>query len=127
MKLFENIWPCTDKEEPKIVLTTVKIFLLFFCVFILVQLIIGYPKIVHAWDGSDLSTDTDVSIDTGTRETITDTIIIEPGYDVPVTDSNGDTSDGEIISIMETPAGITQIEIHDYETNESVDVEMSIR
>ncbi|MDC3375215.1 hypothetical protein OAW27_00050 [bacterium] len=81
----------------------------------------------NAWDGVDLSTDSDISIDTGTRETITDTVIIEPGYDIPVTDSNGDTYDGEIISIMETPAGITQIEIHDYETNESVDVEMSIR
>jgi hypothetical protein len=125
MKLFENIWPCTDKEEPKIVLTTVKIFLLFFCVFILVQLIIGYPKIVHAWDGVDLSTDSDISIDTGTRETITDTVIIEPGYDIPVTDSNGDTSDVEVTSIIETPAGITQIEVHDYDTGEWRDVEMS--
>ena len=81
----------------------------------------------NGWDGVDLSTDSDISIDTGTRETITDTVIIEPGYDVPVTDSNGDTSDGEIISIIETPAGITQIEIYDYETNESKNVEMSIR
>ena len=127
MKLFEDVWPCTDKEEPKIVLTTVKIFLLFFCVFILVQLIIGYPKIVHAWDGSDLSTDTDVSIDTGTRETITDTVIIEPGYDVPITDSEGDTVEMTVITVMPTPAGIDQIEVYDSETNESMELEMSNR
>ena len=79
----------------------------------------------NAWDGVDLSTDSDISIDTGTRETITDTVIIEPGYDVPVTDSNGDTSDVEVTSIIETPAGITQIEVHDYDTGEWRDVEMS--
>lgn len=109
--------------------------LLVMIVYITVHFILAYPRLVHGWDGyieynmstsgEDLSPD--ISIDTGTRETITDTVIIEPGYDVPITDSEGSTTDMEIISIMPTPAGIDQIEVFDYETNESMDLEMSNR
>ena len=28
MKLFDNMWPCTDKEEPKALITTIKVFML---------------------------------------------------------------------------------------------------
>jgi len=89
--------------------------------------ILAFPKIANGWDGLDLSTDTDISIDTGTRESITDTIIIEPGYDIPITDSEGDTIEMEIINVMPTPAGIDQIEVFDYETNESMELDMSNR
>ena len=109
--------------------------LLVMIVYISVHFILAYPRLVHGWDGyieynmstsgEDLSPD--ISIDIGTRETITDTVIIEPGYDVPITDSEGSTTDMEIISIMPTPADIDQIEVFDYETNESMDLEMSNR
>ena len=114
-----------SSKESRNVKLSLYTFFLFFLLFLLVHLIVAYPKIVHAWDGTDLSTDTDVSIGNGTKETITDTVIIEPGYDIPVTDSNGDTSDVEVTSIIETPAGITQIEVHDYDTGEWRDIEMS--
>tara|TARA_B110000467_G_C18177140_1_gene398473 strand:+ start:466 stop:852 length:387 start_codon:yes stop_codon:yes gene_type:complete len=128
MKLFENIWPCTDKEEPKIVLTTVKIFLLFFCVFILVQLIIGYPKIVHAWDGVDLSTDSDISIDTGTRETIESTDLLAPATDIEIFDYNANEStDVEVQYIYPDTGGPVQVEVYDYATGEYSVLEMEIK
>ena len=114
-------------DESRNVKLSVYTFLLAVCIFILVHLIIAYPKIVHAWDGTDLSTDTDVSIGNGTRETITDTTVVEPGYDVPVTDSEDTTIDMEVTSVISTPAGLDQIEGHNYETNESVELEMDMR
>ena len=120
MKLLDK-----DGKESREVRLTAWTFLLVIVLFILVHVIVAFPRIAHAWDGADLSTDTDISIDVGTRETITDTIIIEPGYDVPVTDSNGDISDVEIISTIETPAGITQIETYNYDAGEYADIEMS--
>ena len=93
----------------------------------LILRISGYPKLVHAWDGIDLSTDTDISIDTGTRETITDTVIIEPNYDIPITDAENETVEMTVITVMPTPAGIDQIEVYDSETNESMELEMSNR
>lgn len=101
--------------------------LLVMVIYVGVHFILAYPKLVHGWDGIDLSTDTDISIDTGTRETITDTVIIEPGYDVPITDAEGNTIEMEIINVMPTPAGIDQIEVYDSETNESMELEMSNR
>ena len=78
----------------------------------------------NGWDGVDLSTDSDISIDTGTRETITDTVIIEPGYDVPVTNSEDITIEMEIINIMPTPADIDQIEVYDYATGDYLDLSL---
>ncbi len=78
----------------------------------------------NAWDGVELSTDSDIFIDTGTRETITDTVIIEPGYDVPVTDSEDITIEMEIINIMPTPADIDQIEVYDYATGDYLDLSL---
>ncbi len=109
--------------------------LLVMVIYISVHFILAYPKLVHGWDGyieynmntSGEDIAPDISIDTGTRETITDTVIIEPGYDIPVTDSEGNTIEMEIINVMPTPAGIDQIEVFDYETNESMDLEMSNR
>ena len=89
-----------SSKESRNVKLSLYTFLLVFLLFLLVHLIVAYPKIVHAWDGTDLSTDTDISIGNGTRETITDTTIIEPGYDVPVSDSNGDTSEMSKLLIL---------------------------
>ena len=114
-------------KESRNVKLTVRMFLLVFLLFLLVHMIVAFPKIVHAWDGIDLSTDTDISISNGTRETITDTTIIEPGYDVSVTNSEDITFEMEIVNVMPTPAGIDQIEGHNYETNESVELEMDKR
>ena len=91
--------------------------------------------IANGWDGVidyNMSTSgediaPDISIDTGTRETITDTVIIEPGYDIPVTDSGGNTIEMEIINVMPTPAGVDQIEVFNYETNESMELDMNNR
>jgi hypothetical protein len=116
-----------SNKESRNVKLTVRMFLLVFLLFLLVHMIIAFPKIVHAWDGTDLSTDTDVSIGNGTRETVTDTTIIEPGYDVPVTDSENITIQMEIVKVMPTPAGIDQIEVFDYEANESKELEMDRR
>ena len=116
-----------SNKESRNVKLTVRTFLLVFLLFLLIHMIVAFPKIVHAWDGTDLSTDTDVSIGNGTRETITDTTIIDPGYDVPVTDSEDITFEMEITNFMPTPAGIDQIEGHNYETNESVELEMDRR
>lgn len=116
-----------SSKESRNVKLSLYTFFLFFLLFLLVHLIVAYPKIVHAWDGTDLSTDTDVSISNGTRETVTDTTIIEPGYDVPVTDSEDTTIDMEVTSVISTPAGLDQIEGHNYETNESVELEMDMR
>jgi len=101
--------------------------LLVMVIYVGVHFILAYPKLVHGWDGIDLSTDTDISIDTGTRETITDTVIIEPGYDVPITDAEGNTIEMEIINVMPTPAGIDQIEVYDSQANETIELEMSNR
>lgn len=101
--------------------------LLVVVIYISIHFILAYPKLVHGWDGSDLSTDTDIFIDTGTRETITDTVIIEPNYDIPVTDAEGNTVEMTVITVTPTPAGIDQIEVYDSETNESIELEMSNR
>ena len=86
--------------------------------------ILALPTIANGWDGVELSTDSDISIDIGTRETITDTVIIEPGYDVPVTDSEDITIEMEIINIMPTPADIDQIEVYDYATGDYLDLSL---
>ena len=86
--------------------------------------ILALPTLASGWDGVDLSTDSDISIDTGTRETITDTVIIEPGYDVPVTNSEDITIEMEIINIMPTPADIDQIEVYDYATGDYLDLSL---
>ena len=101
--------------------------LLVFVIYIGIHFILAYPKLVHGWDGIDLSTDTDISIDTGTKETIADTVIIEPNYNIPVTDAEGETVEMTITTVTPTPAGIDQIEVYDSETNESVELEMSNR
>ena len=130
MKLFDE-----DGKESKEVTIAVYLLQLIFVVFILVHVILALPKIVHGWDGVidyNMSTSgedlaPDISIDTGTRETITDTVIIEPGYDIPITDSGGNTIEMEIINVMPTPAGIDQIEVFDYEANESMELDMNNR
>ena len=82
---------------------------------------------MHGWDGIDLSTDTDISIDTGTRETITDTVIIEPGYDISVTDSEDEVIELEVITINPDTGGPVQIEGFDYETGTFIELEMAIK
>tara|TARA_R110002110_G_scaffold52809_1_gene153208 strand:+ start:136 stop:492 length:357 start_codon:yes stop_codon:yes gene_type:complete len=72
--------------------------------------------------GEDLAPD--ISIGTGTRDTITDTVVIEPGYDIPITDSEGDTIEMEIINIMPTPAVIDQIEVYNYDTGDYLDLSL---
>jgi len=37
--------------------------LLVMVIYVGVHFILAYPKLVHGWDGIDLSTDTDISID----------------------------------------------------------------
>ena len=101
--------------------------LLVFVIYIGIHFILAYPKLVHGWDGVELSTDTDISIDTGTRETITDTVIIEPNYDIPITNAEDETVEMTVITVMPTPAGIDQIEVYDSEANESIELEMSNR
>ncbi len=86
--------------------------------------ILALPTLASGWDGVDLGTDSDISIDIGTRETITDTVIIEPGYDVPVTNSEDITIEMEIINIMPTPADIDQIEVYDYATGDYLDLSL---
>jgi hypothetical protein len=78
----------------------------------------------NGWDGVDLSTDSDISIDTGTRETITDTIIIEPGYDVPVTDSDNNTVEMEVTTIDPVTEGPIQMEVYDYDTGSYLDLSL---
>ena len=85
----------------------------------------------NGWDGLIFdygnSGDTDISIDTGTRETISDTVIIEPGYDIAVTDSENETIELEVITVNPDTGGPVQIEAYDSETNEYYDLEMNLR
>ena len=101
--------------------------LLVITIYITIHFIVAFPKLVHGWDGIDLSTDTDISIDTGTRETITDTVIIEPGYDISVTDSEDEVIELEVISINPDTGGPVQIEGFDYETGTFIELEMAIK
>ena len=85
-----------------------------------------YVAKVNGWDGIDLSTDTDISIDTGTRSTIPDTVIVEPGYDISVTDSENETIELEVITVNPDTGGPVQIETFDYETGAYIELEMGI-
>tara|TARA_R110002020_G_scaffold263423_6_gene478120 strand:+ start:298 stop:666 length:369 start_codon:yes stop_codon:yes gene_type:complete len=120
-------WLDEDGKESKEVRLAVWTFLLAFVLFLTVHFILFYPRISHSWDGFDLSTDTSVSIDTGTRETITDTVIIEPGYDISVTDSEDEVIELEVITVNPDTGGPVQIEGFDYETGTFIELEMAIK
>ena len=101
--------------------------LLIITVYIAVHFIIAFPKIAHGWDGIDLSADTDVSIDTGTRATISDTVILEPMQEIDVHDwETNESKSVTIINIDPLTDGPVQMEVQDYDTGDNIDLTLDI-
>jgi hypothetical protein len=82
----------------------------------------------HGWDGIDVDTGSDISLDTGTRATIESTGSLEPGMDIEIHnyDSN-ESTDFEIQSINPDTGGPVQVEVYDYDTGEYSVLEMEIK
>jgi len=81
-----------------------------------------------AWDGVDLDTGSDISLDTGTRATIESTGSIEPGMDVEVYNFDlNESMDLEIQSVDPDTGGPLQFEVYDYSTGEYSVLEMEIK
>ena len=81
-----------------------------------------------AWDGIDLDTGSDISIDTGTRATIESTGSIEPGMDIEVYDfDSNESSDVEIQYTHPDTGGPVQVEVYNYTTGEYSVLEMEIK
>ena len=59
--------------------------------------------------------------------TFTDNVIIEPGYDISVTDSEDEVIELEVITINPDTGGPVQIEGFDYETGTFIELEMAIK
>ena len=101
--------------------------LLIITVYITVHFIIAFPKIAHGWDGIDLSTDTDISIETGTRSTIPDTVIVEPMQEIDVHDWEANESRSVTIINIDPPTeGPVQMEVQDYDTGDYIDLSLDI-
>tara|TARA_B100000470_G_scaffold72642_3_gene55538 strand:+ start:2069 stop:2440 length:372 start_codon:yes stop_codon:yes gene_type:complete len=101
--------------------------LLIITVYITVHFIIAFPKIAHGWDGIDLSADTDISIETGTRSTIPDTIILEPMQEIEVHDwETNESKSVTIIKIDPPTEGPIQMEVQDYGTGDYMDFSLDI-
>ncbi len=116
-----------SQEESTGVKMGILIFLLSVVIFITVHLIIAYPKLVHAWDGTveynmdtsgeDLAPNVDISIDTGTRQTIESIGQLKPGMNLEVHDwGTNETKEVEIIKIDPPTGGPVQMEAYDYNT-----------
>ena len=99
-------------------------------IYVLVHFILAFPKLVHAWDGTasvDLSQETDVSIDTGTRATISDTVILEPMQEIDVHDwETNESKSMTIIKIDPLTDGPVQMEVQDYDTGDNIDLTLDI-
>ncbi len=84
----------------------------------------------NGWDGVidyGPSMGTDIEIGSGTRATIEDSGLLTPAVDVEVTDSEGVTTDVEVIYIYPDTGGPVQVEVYNPETNEYYELEMSIK
>ena len=81
-----------------------------------------------AWDGIDLDTGSDISIDIGTRATIESTGSIESGMDLEVYDFDlNESKDVEIQYTYPDTGGPVQVEVYDYGTGEYSVLEMEIK
>ena len=85
----------------------------------------------NGWDGlldyGTEDTGTDIEINTGTRETVENSGLLLPGSEIQITDSEGETTDVELLAISPDTGGPVQIEVYDSETNEYYDLEMNLR
>jgi hypothetical protein len=90
--------------------------------------ILALPTLASGWDGVDLSTDSDVSIDTGTRETIESTDLLAPATDIEIFDyTANESTDVEVQYIYPDTGGPVQVEVYDYATGEYSVLEMEIK
>ena len=140
MKLFNNMWPCIDKEEPKALITTVKVFMLFFLVYLLIHMIIAFPKLVHAWDGMielnqgysriftpQENVKVNVFNDNDSRQRVEDSGSLRPGGKVQVTDSEGTVHEMDVIVVQEIEGGPVKIQGYLPSTQEYYDLNMKLR
>lgn len=132
MKLLDK-----DGKESKEVRLAIWTFLLIVVLFITVHFIIAYPKLVHAWDGAveynmdtsgeDLTPDVDISVDTGTRQTIESLRQITPGMNLELHDwETNETKEVEIIKIDPATGGPVQMEVYDYDTGNHLDLRLDL-
>ena len=92
----------------------------------------GHFVKAHAWDGTaeyntDISTETDISIDTGTKQTIESTGQVTPGMDIEVHDwETNETKEIEITNINPPTGGPTQMEGYSYDSGDYLDLRLDL-